>query len=212
MAPTAPIRVLLVDDHQLFSDGLRAMLSGFPQIEVVEQVYHSPNVFARVDALRPDVILLDFNMPQLNGVEAAEKLMIQNPSLRIIIISMYREARYIEQCKKMGVKGYLLKTANVSEVVEAIECVSQGGNWYKPALTKANGNNHSEDYFLKTFSLTNREMAVLRLIREGCTSQEISEKLSISLMTVETHRKNMCTKLNLKGKNELLRFALEHDL
>lgn len=212
MPPIESISVLLVDDHQLFSDGLCAMLSGFSQIKVVEQVYHSPDVFRRADHHKPDVILLDFNMPHLNGMEAARKLLAHNSANRILIISMYKEESHIEQFKKVGVKGYLLKTATVTEVVQAIECLDQGGTWFHTEPKAYLGNNHSEDYFMKTFRLTTREIEVLRLIRKGNSSQEISEKLFISLMTVETHRKNMCTKLNLTGKNELLRFAIEQDL
>lgn len=212
MPPIDPIRVLLVDDHQLFSDGLCAMLSGFSRIKVVEQVYHSPAACARANYHKPDVVLLDFNMPQLNGMEVAKRLLLHNSSRKILIISMYKEQRHIEQFKAMGVKGYLLKTATVAEVVEAIECIDQGGTWFCSEPKVDPGNNHSEDYFLKTFRLTGREIEVLRLIRKGKTSQEISDTLFISLMTVETHRKNMCTKLNLTGKNELLRFAVEHDL
>lgn len=188
------------------------MLSGFSQIKVVEQVYHSPDIFRRADYHKPDVILLDFNMPHLNGMEAAKKLLALNSAHRILIISMYKEESHIEQFKKMGVKGYLLKTVTVTEVVEAIERINQGGTWFYSKSRTDLGNNHSEDYFLKTFRLTAREVEVLRLIRKGNSSQEISEKLYISLMTVETHRKNMCTKLDLTGKNELLRFAIEHDL
>jgi len=212
MPPIDPIRVLLVDDHQLFSDGLCAMLSGFSQIKVVEQVYHSPAACAQADHHKPDVILLDFNMPQLDGLEVAKRLLLHNPSRKILIISMYKEQSPIERFKAMGAKGYPLKTATITEVVEAIECVNQGGTWFHTESKASLGNNHSEDYFLKTFRLTAREVEVLRLIRKGKTSQEISEKPHISLMTVETHRKNMCTKLDLTGKNELLRFAVEHDL
>jgi len=188
------------------------MLLGFGHIKVVEQVYHSPDACARADHHKPDVILLDFNMPQLNGLEVAKRLLLHSPSRKILIISMYKEQRPIEQFKGMGAKGYLLKTATITEVVEAIEFIDQGGTWFCPEPKVDSGNNHSEDYFLKTFRLTAREVEVLRLIRKGKTSQEISEKLHISLMTVETHRKNMCTKLDLTGKNELLRFAVEHDL
>lgn len=184
MPPIDPIRVLLVDDHQLFSDGLCAMLSGFSRIKVVEQVYHSPAACARANYHKPDVILLDFNMPHLNGMEAAKKLLALNSAHRILIISMYKEERHIEEFKKVGVKGYLLKTATVTEVVEAIERIGQGGTWFYSKSKTDLGNNHSEDYFLKTFRLTGREIEVLRLIRKGKTSQEISDTLFISLMTV----------------------------
>jgi DNA-binding NarL/FixJ family response regulator len=212
MISTETIRVLLVDDHHLFSDGLKAMLSGFAHIEVIEQVYYSPDVFNKVHLHRPDVILLDFNMPKINGMEVASSLLKQHEAIRILVLSMYEELRHIEEFKKLGVKGYLLKTATVTEVVKAIEAIHQGSSWFQKRPRTDTGNNHSDDYFLKTFRLTGREVDVLRLIKEGYDSQEISEKLSISFTTVGTHRKNICTKLNLSGKNELLRFAIENDI
>ncbi|TDE12824.1 response regulator [Dyadobacter psychrotolerans] len=212
MPVTDPIRVILVDDHHLFSDGLNAMLSNYPVIEVVEQIFHSPDVLSKVHNLNPDVILLDFNMPRMNGMQVAERLLSGNSKYKILMLSMYNELRLIEEFRKIGVMGYLLKTATVKEVVEAIETISKGIPWYPADLVPKTGNNHSDDYFLKTFKLTGRELNIIRLIREGLSSQEISESLSISLFTVETHRKNISTKLNLKGRNELLRFAIENDL
>lgn len=212
MTSTEKIRILIVDDHHLFSDGLRAMLSVYDQIEVVEQVYHSPEAFAKIQRHDPDVILLDFNMPKINGMELAKLLLKQNPKYKILLLSMYRELRYIDEFKKLGVKGYLLKTARIGEVVNAIEAIEGGISWFEIKPNSGAGNNHTDDYFLKTFRLTSREVDVLRLIRDGLDSQEISEKLSISFTTVGTHRKNICTKLNLSGKNELLRFAIENDI
>ena len=212
MPTTHPIRVLLVDDHHLFSDGLKAMLSDFPYISVVEQVYHSPDVFTKVQLHNPDVILLDFNMPKINGMEIAARLLTQYPKIKSLVLSMYKELRHIDEFKKLGVKGYLLKTAMITEVVKAIEAVHESLSWFEVKTSAETNDNHSEDYFLKTFRLTAREIDVLRLIREGLDSQQISDKLCISFTTVGTHRKNICTKLNLNGKNELLRFAIENDI
>jgi two-component system nitrate/nitrite response regulator NarL len=212
MIPTSIIRILLVDDHHLFSDGLRSMISSYDHISVVEQVYHSPEVFAKVQLHNPDIIVMDFNMPKLNGMDIAKSLLRQNRKTKILMLSMYKEVRHIEEFKRFGVKGYLLKTAKITEVVQAIEEIHKGVSWFELRTSADTSSNHADDYFLKTFRLTSREVDVLRLIRDGLDSQEISEKLSISFTTVGTHRKNICTKLNLSGKNELLRFAIENDI
>jgi DNA-binding NarL/FixJ family response regulator len=211
MSSTPTIRIILVDDHRLFSDGLCSLLERYDQVDVIEQVYHSPNTFRSVETHQPDVILMDFNMPQLNGMQVARQLLETDPTVKIIILSMYNEIRYVEDFEKLGIKGYLLKTASVDEVVAAIEQVYQGKVYFEGA-GKAHGNHHSEDYFLKKFRLTTREVKIIRLIRSGISTADIAEQLSISHYTVETHRKNICTKLDLKGKNELLRFAIENDI
>jgi DNA-binding NarL/FixJ family response regulator len=212
MVLTQRIRILLVDDHHLFSDGLKTMLSGYEHISIVDQVYHSPEAFTKVQLHNPDVVLLDFNMPKINGMEVAKTLLKQNPFLKILLLSMYKEQRYIDEFKRIGVKGYLLKTARIGEVLRAVEEIHNGIQWFELKSASETANNHTDDYFLKTFRLTSREVDVLRLIRDGYDSQQISDKLSISFTTVGTHRKNICTKLKLSGKNELLRFAIENDI
>lgn len=211
MMTTSTIRVVLADDHRLFNDGLCALLANFPQVHVISQVYRSADIFEKIHTICPDVILLDFNMPKINGMEVARRLLSDDPTRKIVMLSMYNEARHVKEFKNLGVKGYLLKTTEVAEVVKAIEAIHAGATWFADPETKQ-ANNHSEDYFLKTFRLTSREIDVLRQIKAGLETKEISDKLSISILTVETHRKNICTKLNLRGRNELLRFAIDHQI
>jgi DNA-binding NarL/FixJ family response regulator len=212
MITTETIRVILADDHRLFSDGLCALLTSFPHIQIVAQVHRSPEIFEKVHKYNPDVILLDFNMPTLNGMEVSRRLLTQNSQHKILVLSMYNEGRHIEEFKNLGVKGYLLKTVAATEVAKAIETIYRGNLFFDAPKHTGQPNNHSEDYFLKTFRLTGREVEVLRQIKAGRETKEISEMLFISALTVETHRKNICTKLNLRGRNELLRFTIDHDI
>lgn len=209
MTLISTIRVLIVDDHRLFNDGLCLMLNDFEQIEIVGQIYHSPDTLWSVQKLRPDVLILDVNMPKMNGLDVAKEVLKNFPQQNILIVSMYTEEKLIKQFRQIGVKDYLLKTASAVEVVKVIEAIYEGKSWFN-SVSENNTLSQSGDYFLKTFQLTSREVDVLRLIREGLSSVEIASQLSISIQTVETHRKNMCTKLNLKGQNELLKFAIKH--
>ncbi len=213
MALISTIRVLIVDDHRLFNDGLCLMLNDFDQIEIVGQIYHSPDTLWAVQKFRPDVLILDVNMPQMNGLDVAKDVLKNFPQQNILIVSMYTEEKLIKQFRQMGVKGYLLKTASAVEVFKVIEAI-QGGQISFNLVSEKNSieTPPSGDYFLKTFQLTGREVDVLRLIRKGFSSAEIANQLSISIQTIETHRKNMCTKLKLKGQNELLKFAIKHEI
>jgi two-component system, NarL family, nitrate/nitrite response regulator NarL len=155
---------------------------------------------------------MDVSMPRMNGLEVAQKILESFPQQAILMITMYTEERYRKQFQRLGVKGYLAKTVSADEVVEAIETIQAGGVCF-PALYETlptdNAQNNSD--FLTRFNLTHRELDVLRLVRQNAPNKAIASQLSISIETVETHRKNMCTKLNLKGAHELLRFALEHE-
>jgi DNA-binding NarL/FixJ family response regulator len=206
----SPIRVIIVDDHRLFNDGLKAMLANQPAIEVVGQVYHSREAPVAVATHRPDVLLMDFNMPGANGLEMTRQLLHHWPALRVLILSMYAEQRYIDDFQKAGARGYILKTTDVDDLVAAIRQVAGGGLYVNPGLGRAAPqNNHTGDLFLKKFRLTPREVEVIGHIRQGLTSQQIAEAMHISFYTVETHRKNIHLKLGVKNTIELLRLIDE---
>lgn len=206
------IKLILIDDHRLFSDGLCALLTNYPDVVVAEQVFDSEEAFRSIKKHNPDVILLDFNMPGLNGMDIARKHLARNPDARILLLTMYSEIRHMEEFRAIGVKGYMLKTAESAEVVAAIRAIHEGRTWFPAKPIVEDRNNHSDDFFLKTYLLTPRELVILRLIKQGFETVQISDKLNISRLTVETHRKNMCVKLNLRGRNELLRFAIENEI
>jgi DNA-binding NarL/FixJ family response regulator len=200
------IKVMIIDDHRLFNDGLNAMLEAEAGIDVLAQVYDSREAKDKVKKLNPDVVLMDFNMPHLNGIELASLLLNERPDLKILVLSMYNEERHIEYFKNRGAKGYLFKTASAEEVVLAIQRVYGGGIYFPEANAKSN---HANDNFLKKLKLSNRELEVIELIKAGLTTKEIADKLFISYYTAETHRKNIKLKVGVKGEADFIKFIFE---
>lgn len=209
----AMTKILIADDHQLFNDGMKMMLSPEPDLQVVGQVFSGKDVLDAVHRLAPDVILLDINMPHLNGLEVAMQLTKSFPAVKIIILTMYNDRKFVEDCQKMGVQGYVLKNSGVDEVIEAIQTVTAGKKYYDSKLSKStNPNQHGDDFFMKQFQLTKREIEIIALIGKSFTNEEIAEKLFLSVATVKTHRNNINLKLGINKPADLVKFALEHGL
>lgn len=200
------ITVIIVDDHRLFSDGLAAMLEQESGIDVLTQVYDAREARAKVRKLKPDVLLMDFNMPHINGMDLTRLALSEFPRLKILILSMYDEENHIETFKEIGAKGYVLKTASTEEVVLAIQNVYDGGEYFPEPKGK---HNHVDDAFLKKLKLSKREIEVIQLIRSGLTTKEIAANLNISYYTAETHRKNIKLKVGLKGEADFIKFIFE---
>lgn len=203
------IRIIIVDDHRLFNDGLRGILTSQGGINVLTQVYDSREAKNIVGELKPDVVLVDFNMPHLNGIELTQQLISQSKEMKVLILSMYNEDIYIDRFKRSGCKGYIFKTASVEEVVAAIRAVHRGATHF-PTISKTNI--HTDDLFLKKLRLSNREMEVVRLVKNGLTTKEIADQLNISFYTAETHRKNIKLKIGVEGEAAFLRFVYSTDL
>jgi DNA-binding NarL/FixJ family response regulator len=201
-----PIKIIIIDDHRLFNDGLNSILEQEPGIEVLAQVYDSREARAKVKKLNPDVVLMDFNMPHANGIELTELLLSECPRLKILILSMYDDERHIETFREIGAQGYIFKTASAEEVVLAIRKIHGGGDYFIDVDAKSN---HSADAFIKKLRLSHREMEVIQLIKEGNTTKEIAAKLTISYYTAETHRKNIKLKVGLKGEADFIKFIFE---
>ena len=206
-------KILIADDHQLFNDGMKMMLSPEPDLQVVGQVFSGKDVLDAVHRLAPDVILLDINMPHLNGLEVAMQLTKSFPMVKIIILTMYNDRKFVEDCQKMGVQGYVLKNSGVDEVIEAIQTVVSGQKYYDAKLNKStNPNQHGDDFFMKQFQLTKREIEIIGLVGKSYTNEEIAEKLFLSVATVKTHRNNINLKLGINKPADLVKFAMEHGL
>jgi DNA-binding NarL/FixJ family response regulator len=202
------ISVVVVDDHRLFNDGLCGMLRA-EGIAVLAQVYDSREAEQTIRTMQPDVVLADFNMPHLNGIELTRMLVSQQKDVRVLILSMYNEDMYVENFKKSGARGYIFKTASVGEVVNAIEQLHQGDTVF-PATHKKNV--HTDDLFLKKLKLSNRELEIIRLVKSGLKTKEIADKLHISFYTAETHRKNIKLKIGVEGEAAFLKFVYAVDL
>ena len=208
-----PTKILSADDHQLFNAGMKMMLAAEDNVHIVGQVFSGKDVLDAVHRLQPDVVLLDINMPHLNGLEAAEKLIKNYPAVRIIMLTMYSDRKFVDDCGRLGVPGYILKNSGVDEVLTAIETVLTGKRYYDPKLTKSTtANQHADDSFQKQFQLTKRELEIIGLVGQSFTNDEIAEKLFLSVATVKTHRNNINLKLSINKPADLVRFALEHGL
>jgi DNA-binding NarL/FixJ family response regulator len=206
---TNSIKIIIVDDHRLFNDGLYGMLKEEEGISVLAQVYDSREAEKKIHELHPDVVLVDFNMPHLNGIELTKLLVSQSKEMKVLILSMYNEDMYIESFRRSGCKGYIFKTATVQEVVAAIRDVHAGETHFPNTHKK---NIHTDDLFLKKLKLSNREMEVIRLVKTGLTTKEIADQLHISFYTAETHRKNIKLKIGVEGEAAFLRFVYSADL
>ena len=206
-------KILIADDHQLFNDGMKMMLSAEDNLRVVGQVFSGKDVLDAVHRLQPHVVVLDINMPHLKGLEAADKLLRSYPNVRIIMLTMYSDRKFVEDCQRLGVPGYILKNSGVDEVLNAIDTVLAGKRYYDPKLTKSTTpNQHADDSFQRQFQLTKREIEIIGLVGQSFTADEIAEKLFLSVATVKTHRNNINLKLGINKPADLVKFAVEHGL
>lgn len=200
------IRLAIAEDHQSLIDGVQLFLQDEYQVEVVGTANNGEDLLEIVHQKPPHVVLTDIRMPKMDGISVTKHLQKNYPEIKVIAFTMYSQDEAVAQMLAAGAKGYLLKNSSLQEVWNAIQAVHQGENYYDPNITIPK----TEDNHNKTKGiLSNRQMEILDLIAQGKTSREIADELFIGVQTVDTHRKNMARKLNLQGKGELLRYALE---
>ncbi len=207
------IRVFLADDHALFREGIRALLAGCGDIEVVGEAADGQEALARVPQARPDVVLMDIAMPGLGGLEATLALRKAYPQARVLVLTQYESREYLTRFLKAGAAGYVLKKAAGAELIAAIRAVAAGQAVLDPSVTAEVING-----YLKASrpapgeaaygDLTDRERQVLKFIAEGKTSKEIAQALDLSVKTVITHRTNLMQKLGLHNRADLVRYAV----
>lgn len=209
-------RVFVVDDHQMFIQGIVAMFAEDDEIEIVDGFQDGNTLLERLKAEEADVILLDINLPDIDGIEICKKVSHTYPDTKIIALTMYNEGSFIKGMLKNGAQGYVLKNSDKNTLKEAIHTVQEGGSFFGEDVTKTlmEGLMPKKHRFQtgKQPKLTRREKEILQLIVQEHTTQEIADQLFISLNTVETHRKNLLQKLNVRNTAGLVRFAIEHDL
>lgn len=203
-------KLLIADDHILFNEGIKQLIS--EHFEVVSQVFDGKDVVQIIQITQPDIILLDINLPTINGLDLAKELKQSFASLKIIFLSMYTEPRFVEQSKQLQVDGYLLKNSTKEELIKGIAAVLNGNIYYDPRLNQTKISLHHDDFFVKQFSLTPREVEIIRMIKDGMNTGEIAERLFLGLETVKTHRKNIYYKLSITKSTELIKFAIDHNL
>jgi len=207
------IRIIIADDHQLFRNGLKILLNSFPDFEVTGEASNGAEFLKLLNTIPADIALMDINMPEMDGIEATRKGLSLYPELKIIALSMYGEEEYYYKMVDAGVKGFLLKDSDISEVKEALITVSKGGSYFSQELLyhviqKIKHREHES----KTANLSKREKEILSKICEGLSNQEIADTLFISKRTVDKHRANLLGKTNSKNTASLILFAIRNKL
>jgi DNA-binding NarL/FixJ family response regulator len=201
------IRILLADDHSIVLDGLKLILEIDPNMQVVEEAHNGQEVLDFVSNNDVDVIIMDINMPVMDGITCSRKLKSINKNIKIILLTMYAQKSFVEDIVKIGIDGCLLKSNTGKELTEAIVRVHSGKSYYDQI-----GQFNSKDEAIKKHKLTEREVEIIRGLADGLTSDTIADDLSISLHTVRTHRKNILKKLDLHNSSELVHYALNNGI
>ncbi len=210
--PNNVVRVLLADDHTIVRQGLRLILSAHPDLEVVGEAANGNEAVELARKLHPDIVLMDVAMPDLNGIEATKRMVQAEPRLKVLVLSMHKEGVYVREILRAGARGYILKDAIDTELLNAVRSVARGDGYISPAVSGALLSDYRKNVADPLDLLTNREREVLKLIAEGKTNKEIATILNLSVYTVDSHRGKVMEKLNLHSTGELVRFAMKHEL
>jgi len=210
------IRTLLVDDHQMMRDGLRAILDKEPDVEVVGVADNGRTAFEKVQELFPAVVVMDIGMPGLNGIEATRKIKLACPTVKVIALSTYSDKRYVVEMLDAGASGYVLKIAASDDLLQAIRAVSDGKHYLSPDITGIVLDRYTRHLFPVVHSaqtvLSPREREVLQLLAEGKSSKQVAARLHMSIKTADTHRRNIMAKLDLHTVAELTKYAVREGL
>lgn len=199
------IRVVLVDDHPLVLDGIRSRIEQDETITVIGEGANGEEALLLAAERNPDVVLMDISMPILNGIEAAERFAEELPEIKLLMLTMHDNREYITKVLKAGAKGYILKDVPSNELVQAIKTVSAGKTYYSSGVTDLLLNEGAK----KEVPLTDRERMILKLLAEGSSNKHVARELDISVRTVETHRRNIKRKLDVKTSAGLVKYAIE---
>jgi DNA-binding NarL/FixJ family response regulator len=205
------IRLAIIDDHAVVLDGLKTMLKTFENLEVLYTTQSGHQLLEHFQSDLPDVLLMDIQMPEISGIDLCKQITKQHPSVKIIAFTSFDDSNYVKQIFRSGAKGYLLKNSDKQTIVKAVETVMQNKEYMDDAIKKILLQESITGQRRSIFEvpLTKREKEILKLIADGLSSQEIANKLFISLRTVETHRLNLNQKLDVKNTAGLMKEALK---
>jgi two-component system response regulator NreC len=210
------IRILIADDHSIVREGVRMILDGQEDFEVIGEASTGRQALEEARRLKPDVVVMDISMPDMTGIEATTKIRTELPQTQVMGLTMHEDESYVFELLKAGAAGYVLKRAAAEDLVTAVRAAHQGEAFLYPTVAKL----VVQDYLQRATAqdqaaldgLTGREREVLTLIAEGLTNQEIAGRLYISIKTVQTHRAHIMEKLNLHDRTELVRYAIRKGL
>lgn len=209
------IKIVIADDHPIFRRGLKAMIEAEADLHIVAEADNGETALAVISEYEPDIAVLDLDMPKMDGFEIARRTQEKNLAVEIIFLTMHNSESIFNTALDLGVKGYVLKDSALPEIIDAIRAVWRGKKYISSPLTTLFANRGSrltENFENRTRlqDLTDAERRVLKLIAQDKTSRRIADELFISIRTVDRHRANICEKLNLRGTNALVKFAVEH--
>lgn len=207
----AKIRVLLADDHETVREGLRLIISGQEDMEVVGEASDGAAALAAAARLQPDVVVMDITMPKMNGLEATQTLVRDLPSIKVLTLTRHGDAAYLQQLLEAGVTGYVLKQSRATELLHAIRAVAAGGTYLDPSVAGKITDTYarrSHELASGASPLTPREEQVLRQVAWGYSNKEIAGRLELSVKTVETHKANAMQKLGARSRIDVVRFAV----
>jgi len=202
-----PIRVALVDDHSLVRDGIKALLAVMAPLEVVGEAESGAQAIEMVGRCKPDLLLVDISLRDMNGLELTRVLRSQYPALKVLILSMYDNNEYVSESVRAGASGYVLKNSPSREIIAAIEAIASGGTFYSAEIAQRLIADKSTDN-----ELTPRESQVLYKMAQGLNNKEMARELDISVRTVETHRLSIRRKLNIDKPAALVKYAIDHGI
>ena len=209
-----PLTILIADDHPLLVDGVKNVLKEMEDVEVFEPVGNGRLLLSRLREAPVDVLLLDLQMPLMDGLEVLKQLKIEFPRIKVLVFTNYNQPKLIREARDLGARGYLLKNSPSSLLKQALRTVADGGVWFREEeATQAS--NESElfiDDFMRKYQITQREIEIIRLIARGHTTREIGAQLYVSEFTINAHRRNICRKLDIYTPAGLVNFAKEQGL
>jgi two-component system response regulator NreC len=209
---TRKIRILLADDHAMVRQGFRMILAAQPDMEIVGEAGNGREAVELAGELKPDVVVMDVAMPELNGIEATRRIMDNVPRTRVLALSMYKDSVYVREILRAGARGFLLKDAIDRDLLAAVRAVARGEGYLSPSVSEAVLSDYRRHVTDPLDLLSSREREVLQMIAEGKTNKDIATTLNLSVYTVDAHRGRIMEKLNLHSVGELVRFAVRKGL
>lgn len=206
-------KIIIVDDHKIFRKGLRFLLDDMDGINVIAEAENGQEFLNLLEVSSPDIVLMDINMPKMNGIDATLEAMKFHPNLKIIVLSMHGEEQYYDKMVEAGAKGFLLKNSDVDELAAALQTVASGSSYFSQELLVGILNKRKEQKNpTEVVKFTDRELEVLQLICKGFNNSKIAETLFISIRTVERHRANLLSKTNCTNSISMVMFAVKNNI
>lgn len=206
------IKILVADDHEVFLQGLVSVVENHPSLTLIAEVMDGEQALKQIKELKPDIAILDISMPKMSGLEVAKKVRDLKLDVKLIFLTMYKEIDFYEEAIDLGVHGFVLKENSAEVLTDAIFTVHRGGHHKCPEIPKCmeEDNKSAIEHKLSKRGITLAERQVLKSLSKNKTNKQIASELGLHYRTIQSHRTNICKKLNFKGMNTLLKFAIEH--